>query len=122
MKLDAFRDEDELQILLRVSGGGEIYCRMADLYLSLCRRAERFVRISVYLSPSAVACLCEADVLYVPRCLQPCRMKAVLVVDETQMQAACGESVSSDLSLWGPGHREVCFHEGDRCTGGCLSL
>lgn len=48
-------------------------------------------------------------------------MKAALVVDETQMQAARGASVSSDLSLRGPGHREVSFHEGDRCTGRCIS-
>lgn len=81
----------------------------------------RFVPIAVYLSLSAITCLCEADVLYVPCCLQPCRMKAASVVDDTQMQAARGESVSSDLSLWGPGHREVSFYEGDRCTGRCSS-
>lgn len=49
-------------------------------------------------------------------------MKAASVADEAQMQAACSETVSSDLSLWGPGHREVSFHEGDRCRGRCTSL
>lgn len=42
-------------------------------------------------------------------------MKAALVVDDAEVKAARSESAGGGSCLRGRGHREVCFHGGERC-------
>lgn len=84
---------------------------MCVLFLSVCTRLRRRSHVSV----KPLCCLFPAACSHAGWKLRRWRMRL-----------RCGRLVAnrwtSDLSLRGPGHREVSFHGGDRCTGRCASV